>query len=298
VIYSNRTTPGAGKTPFYCYYRGGDYVSDIPANANIPPVSGRGVTPIKICQFRGAAGTFCYSYTVASCERIYSYNLHDSVVVAGYIGGRVKATIIINGQLGSSGVSGYAYNSGSCWSATNPPDVTLTVGTGTGLISGAGSPGYRSSGQGGNAIKLTHNTTIKNYGIIQAGGGGGANSGYNCVYNAGGGAGLPWGTGANLQAGAYPPVCSTGVFDYWFIYAHWKTEYVWGGYGGGWVVCGSPSTDGYGGGGRQETHNPGSAPLSSTYYHLGYPPGISIVNYVYATYTQGPGASLRGCITL
>ena len=297
VIYSDRSTPGAGKTPFYCYYRGGDYVADITANANIPSVAGRGATPIKICQFRGAAGNFSYCYTLAACATAYNFNLYTNVIAAGFVGGRVSANIVINGHLGGA-IGGYAYQSGCCWPANNPPKVTITVGTSTGVISGAGSPGYSSSGNGGHGMKLTHNTTIKNYGIIQPGGGGGANSGYNGIYNAGGGAGLPAGTGATLFSGAYPPVCPTGVFDYWFLYAHWKTVWVWGGYGGGWVACGSPSTDGWGGGQRIQDHSQGCAPLS--YYHQGYYPGSSIVNYTFAaaTYTQGTGASLRGCVSL
>lgn len=321
ALYSAQVATSGNNTPFLCYYRGGTYVPDIPINNNIPNVSGKGVTPIKLCQFYGAAGAFCYTYTLASGAYDQSFNLHDRVVAAGWTGGTITATLNINGVLGGCRNTGaVAYYSGDTarW-GTTLPKVTMTVGTSTGIITGWG--GLFEAG--GNAMTLGHNTTILNYGIIQAGAGAGVGTYYRDDPGGAGGAGYPNGRGATIQSGGFPPLGSSQIRSFW----PWNTYTVWGwgGYGGGWVAnntganvgdTGSPSVDGWGGSGRIQEHNTGFAPIGCAltqaamlawaslsnatfgglwygnigygcYYHGGYPPGKSIVNYnAYATYSE------------
>jgi len=305
VLYTSQTPTGSANAPIYCYYRGCKYVADVAANANIPASSQKGIVAIKLCQFYGATGVFCYQYSLAAGTYDQSFNLYSRVSAAGWIGGPINATVTVNGVLGGCATNNLpAFTNGTGWGSWSPT-ITLTVGTGTGVITGFGGS---LNAAGGTAIKLTAPTKIYNYGIIQGGGGSGIGSQYRCDPYGAGGAGYPAGstagsypcyTGGSLFSGGFPSLTSIGVFDYWFVKAHWKTVWRWGGYGGGWENnlsgCtlggqGSPSTDGWGGGGWIHDHDIGGAPIYAQHAHGGNVPGYAISGYnTYATYSA-PGA--------
>lgn len=327
-LYSSAPS-GSCQTPFYCYYRGGTYVPDIPANANIPaiacrPPSGASVR-IKISDFYGGSSSFCYKYTLNSAEFDTNFVLLDKAIAAGYVNNAatLKATIIVNGVLGATQSSGNAaYKCGGAF--VTPPNITITVGTGTGIITGFGGS-YNGSGNphvGGCAMILSNNVKLYNYGIIQGGGGAG-DSLYESQqgsfwYGAGGGAGYYPGIGAcgnqvsgnsygSLFSGGQRQKSTVGVpwgiyidtyFGRIFIFGGYYDYFNWGGQGGGWVANSySTSIDGYGGaltndGKERYNFNPSGCTIRGP-----YGPGAAVANYysyAAANYVAGPGSRISG----
>ena len=330
-LYSSAPS-GSCKTPFYCYYRGGTYVPDIPANGNIPHISNRppagANTRIKISDFYGGSSSFCYKYTLNAGEYDTDFVLLTKAVAAGYVNNAatLKATIIVNGVLGATRASGNpAYQCGGAY--VTPPNVTITVGTSTGVITGYGGS-WNGSGNphpGGDAMILTNNVKLYNYGVIQGGGGAG-DSLYESQqgsfwYGAGGGAGYIAGAGAGgnqvsgnncgtLFSGGAHQKSTVGVpwgiyIDVYggriFIFGGYYDYFHWGGQGGGWVANAySFNTDGYGAALTNDGKERNNFSPSGCYSRGPYGPGAAVANfysYASANYVQGCGARVSGART-
>jgi len=302
---------GSCYSPFYCYYRGGTYVPNIPANNNIPPISCRppagNKTRIKISDFYGSSNSFCYTYTLNAGDYDIDFNLLNRAIAAGFLNNAayLKAHVNINGVLGASrSYNNPAYNCGSGYATA--PSVELTVGA-TGVISGFGGS-FNGSGNphpGGDAVQLLNPVKLTNNGIIQGGGGAGSSlretQQGNFWYGAGGGAGYLVGVGGGgnggrgehpdgtLFSGGTPQLSSIGVPYGWscsytgiYITLGYNNYYTWGGAGGGWVANSySPSIDGYGKSAYAygSPNARGGEPYPGECSPGGYGPGHSVVNY-------------------
>jgi hypothetical protein len=182
--------------------------------------------PISLSDFYGKTGPFSFTYTLASGNFANNFDLSTALTGAGWNGtSAIVATININGVLGSSSPTTYAFESGSGYASGST--ITVNVGAGGYITGCGGSQGVNSpSGTGGSALHLLYSTKITNSGILQGGGGaGGSGSG---GYNGGGagyfvGAGVGGSPAATLNSGsgyAHNPSSKTNN----------------GGAGGGWVA--------------------------------------------------------------
>ena len=326
-LYSSAAS-GSCLTPFYCYYRGGTYVPDIAANANIPSIANRppagAQTRIRISDFYGGSSSFCYKYTLNAGEYDTNFVLLTKAVAAGYVNNaaQLKATIIVNGVLGATrGAGNPAYQCGSGY--VTPPNITITVGTSTGVITGFGGDYNPSSNPhyGGDAMVLSNNVKLRNYGVIQGGGSAGdslyesqqgsfwygAGGGAGYIAGAGGGGNIIAGSGGTLFSGGQHQKSTVGVpwglyldtyFGRIFIFGGYYDYYHWGGQGGGWVAnANSSSIDGYGGALTNDGKNSGNFSPGGCASHGPYAPGAAVVNYyayAAANYVAGAGSRISG----
>jgi hypothetical protein len=226
---------------------------------------------IEFDDFYGSSIYQQFTYTLRAGNYATNFNVLSYITGQGFTNssshGPAHVTININGVLGATDTSSYAFYTGSGYAKT--PVIVINVGAG-GYITGAGG---QLNQTGGNGMYLQTNVTIYNSGIIQAGGGAGG-AGSEGVY--GGGAGYYPGQGYGIGSSQD----STGSLDsggQWAYNSDGGTSN--GGAGGGWVdgmPALSPSTDGYGYG------SPGGGDDVGT-PDGGYAPGYAIVGYTHVS---------------
>jgi hypothetical protein len=204
-------------------------------------------SPIYFSEFYGKSAPFNYSYTLPSGVADTNFNLSARLTSAGWNGtSPVIANITVNGVLGSTSSTTYAFDTGTGYPAGST--INVTVGSG-GYITGAGggTPGYYSglynpagggggavANDGGNAMHVQVPINLTNNGIIQ--GGGGAGNGGDNNY-AGGGSGF-------FTGGFFYQVATDGWV---FATLNSGSSYSYnpgggssnGGAGGGWVYANS-----------------------------------------------------------
>lgn len=156
------------------YYRGGAFVANTPANANIP-ASGA----IALSNFYGA------SKSRVTVNLVISTNTqnYDVFVNRGssYVAGNTDVILTINSGvfLGATSTGVYALVVSSSF---NVGDTVTIINNGTilgcGGGGGAGSTGGGGGGGGGgNTMQISRATSITNNGVIASGGGGGGGGG-------------------------------------------------------------------------------------------------------------------------
>jgi hypothetical protein len=177
------------------YYRGGAFVANTPANANIP-ASGA----IALSNFYGA------SKSRVTVNLVISTNTqnYDVYVNRGgsYVAGNTDVILTINSGvfLGATSTSVYALVVSSSFNAGDTVTI-INNGTILGMGGGGGGGGSRfggggGGGGGGNTMQISRATRITNNGVIASGGGGGGGGGggtsggkFPTSYTGGGGGG-------------------------------------------------------------------------------------------------------------
>jgi hypothetical protein len=189
------------------YYRGGAFVANTPANANIP-ASGA----IALSNFYGA------SKSRVTVNLVISTNTqnYDVYVNRGpnYVAGNTDVILTINSGvfLGATSTGVYALVVSSSFSAGDTVSI-INNGTILGMGGGGGAGGFAGNagggGGGGNTMQISRATRITNNGVIASGGGGGGGGGAGVINKSqarggggGGGAGYLSGGGGSPNGGA------------------------------------------------------------------------------------------------
>jgi hypothetical protein len=266
ICYVFAVNPTGGNARMNNFYAGGNivpaytvgYPNDV---ATYIPAVGT----ISFNNFFGLFRVFEYNHTVESGQYFVDEIIYNRAREAGWNGfSPLKATINVWGVLGSSSRNSPALSTVNLPYGT-PINITVYAG---GFITGCGGGSNSSLGQGGDAMVLTTPVTLKNNGIIQAGGGASVGFAGGAGYYAGA-AGYDGSTAGTLESGGHGFPATSGK----------KKNQESGGNGGGWVANGdSGNTDGWGEG-------------RSSRFHQGYPPGRSIVNVGYLI-----GGSIAGTL--
>jgi hypothetical protein len=200
------------------YYRGGSYVPDVAANANVP-TSG----PIRLGGFYGAVREYAFALNFTTNNNdVYSkytadyqdVNLRSYLLAQGWNPAnaaphRVVVNIAANVVITSSVNTNWAFTIGSDLFPTSGAPMVLTINNygyvmgiggrgsfgvpantgGRASTATAGGPGLRITGRANNVTLI-----FNNYGLIGSGGGGGGGGGsWNQGQGGGGGGGRPFG---------------------------------------------------------------------------------------------------------